>query len=275
METIYNWADVAMQAFINMGEQLSSGLLNFIGAVIVLFVGWLITKAVVYVVGKILKASRVDKLTEKIKESKIFGEAKINFEVSYVITAFVRWIMYLVFIIVAADIMNWTIVSNEISNLLRYLPQLFSALALFIIGLYIANFIRKAIKGLFESLNLSGANVLSSIVFYIIVVIFTIAALNQASIDTSIIANNITIILASILLTVAIGVGLGSRDVVKKLLFTYYARKSYNVGDKIKVGDISGEILAIDSVSVTLKTQTSKVVIPIVELTETKVEIKE
>ena len=275
METIYNWADVAMQAFINMGEQLSSGLLNFIGAVLVLFVGWLITKAVVYVVGKILKASRVDKLTEKIKESNIFGEAKINFEVSYVITAFVRWIMYLVFIIVAADIMNWTIVSNEISNLLRYLPQLFSALALFIIGLYIANFIRKAIKGLFESLNLSGANVLSSIVFYIIVVIFTIAALNQASIDTSIIANNITIILASILLTVAIGVGLGSRDVVKKLLFTYYARKNYNVGDKIKVGDISGEILAIDSVSVTLKTQTSKVVIPIVEMTETKVEIKE
>jgi len=275
METIYNWADVAMQAFISMGEQLSSGLLNFIGAVLVLFLGWLITKAVVYVVGKILKASRVDKLTEKIKESNIFGEAKINFEVSYVITAFVRWIMYLVFIIVAADIMNWTIVSNEISNLLRYLPQLFSALALFIIGLYIANFIRKAIKGLFESLNLSGANVLSSIVFYIIVVIFTIAALNQASIDTSIIANNITIILASILLTVAIGVGLGSRDVVKKLLFTYYARKSYNVGDKIKVGDISGEILAIDSVSVTLKTQTSKVVIPIVELTETKVEIKE
>ena len=275
METIYNWADVAMQAFINMGEQLSSGLLNFIGAVIVLFVGWLITKAVVYVVGKILKASRVDKLTEKIKESKIFGEAKINFEVSYVITAFVRWIMYLVFIIVAADIMNWTIVSNEISNLLRYLPQLFSALALFIIGLYIANFIRKAIKGLFESLNLSGVNVLSSIVFYIIVIIFTIAALNQASIDTSIIANNITIILASILLTVAIGVGLGSRDVVKKLLFTYYARKSYNVGDKIKVGDISGEIVAIDSVSVTLKTQTSKIVIPIVEMTETKVEIKE
>ncbi|TVQ94353.1 MAG: hypothetical protein EA393_00965 [Bacteroidetes bacterium] len=275
METIYNWADVAMQAFISMGEQLSSGLLNFIGAVLVLFVGWLITKAVVYVVGKILKASRVDKLTEKIKESNIFGEAKINFEVSYVITAFVRWIMYLVFIIVAADIMNWTIVSNEISNLLRYLPQLFSALALFIIGLYIANFIRKAIKGLFESLNLSGVNALSSIVFYIIVVIFTIAALNQANIDTSVIANNITIILASILLTVAIGVGLGSRDVVKKLLFTYYARKNYNVGDKIKVGDISGEIFAIDSVSVTLKTQTSKVVIPIVEMTETKVEIKE
>ncbi len=275
METIYNWADVAMQAFINMGEHLSSGLLNFIGAVLVLFVGWLITKAVVYVVGKILKASRVDKLTEKFRESNIFGDAKINFEVSYVITAFVRWIMYLVFIIVAADIMNWTIVSNEISNLLRYLPQLFSALALFIIGLYIANFIRKATKGLFESLNLSGVNVLSSIVFYIIVVFFTIAALNQASIDTSIIANNITIILASILLTVAIGVGLGSRDVVKKLLFTYYARKSYNVGDKIKVGDISGEIVAIDSVSVTLKTQTSKIVIPIVEMTETKVEIKE
>jgi hypothetical protein len=53
--------------------------------------------------------------------------------------------------------MQWSIISVEISNLLRYLPLLFSAITLFMIGIYVANFVRKAIYGLFSSLSMSGA----------------------------------------------------------------------------------------------------------------------
>ena len=42
--------------------------------------------------------------------------------------------------------MSWEIVSKEIGNLLRYLPRLFSALALFMVGIYIAKFVKNAIS---------------------------------------------------------------------------------------------------------------------------------
>ena len=74
--------------------------------------------------------------------------------------------------------MEWEIVSVEIGKLLGYLPKLFSAIALFMIGLYIASFIKKAVLGLFESFDLQGGSMISSFVFYIIIVTITITAIN-------------------------------------------------------------------------------------------------
>ena len=238
MGTITNWANVTMQAFSKMGEQLSSGLLNLLGAIIILIIGWLITKLVLFLIRKLLKVTRIDKLSEKLTNANLFGEAKITFKISYVVLESVRWIMYLIFLIVAADIMNWTAISNEISKLFGYLPNLFIAVTLFIIGLYIANFIRKALRGLFDAISLNGSKTLSSIVFFIIVILFTITALNQADIDTSIISNNLIIIIGGAVLTVVIALGIGSIEVVQRLLLTYYIRKNYAVGDQIKIGEI-------------------------------------
>ena len=154
METIKNWKDLTLDSFSQMGKNIASVIPNVIGAILVLIIGWIITKIIVVILKKILKLIKVDRLTELINEKEIFGTSEIKFNVSGVIIGFVKWIFYLVFLIVASDIMDWKIVSVEIGNLLRYLPRLFSAIALLMIGLYIANFLKKAVFGLFESFDL-------------------------------------------------------------------------------------------------------------------------
>ncbi|MEP3444340.1 MAG: hypothetical protein ABJN53_06070, partial [Flavobacteriaceae bacterium] len=180
----------------------------------------------------------------------------------------------LVFLIVAADILSWEIISTEIGNLLRYLPRLFSALALMMIGLYIGNFIKTTVKKLFDSLEFGGSNLVSNLLFYIIVIFISITALNQAGIDTTIITNNITLILGSFLLAFAIGLGLGSKDVITDLLRSFYTRRTYAVGDKVVIGKNEGTIEAIENNTLTLLTSTGKFVIPIKDVVTKKVEVK-
>ncbi len=274
METINEWKDLTLSALEKMGGDIASTLPNIVGAILVLILGWLITRIIAYILKKLLKVARVDRLTDKINETDIFGKTDIKFTVSKVIISFVKWILFLVFLIVAADIMNWEIVSTEIGNLMRYLPKLFSAMALFMIGIYIATFIRKAIKGLFESFEFSGSKIISNLVFYIIVVFISITALNQAGIDTTIITNNITVIFGALLLAVAIGFGLGSKEIIGDLLRTFYSRKNYMVGDRIRIdGEIEGIVEAIDNISMTLKTEKGKSIIPIKDIVEKKVDI--
>jgi hypothetical protein len=257
--------------FFKIGE----GLISFIYALLVLIIGWAVSKGIIFILRKALTVSNIDKIGDKVNESDLFGKTDFKINISEVIIGFVRCILILVFMIIAADVMQWTIISVEISNLLRYLPRLFSAIALFMIGIYIANFVRKAIHGLFASLNMSGAKIIISMVFYGIAILVTITALNQAGVDTTIITNNITIILGAFLLTFALAFGLGSKDVITNLLFTFYARKNYTVGEKIKVNGNEGEIIAIDNISLTLKTATGKVIIPILQVIENTVEVKE
>lgn len=273
METITSWKDLTMNSLNEMGLSIMKALPNILGALLILIIGWLITRLVIFILKKVLHLIKIDKLTELINRKNIFGKVDLKFNVSNVILGFVKWIMFLVFLIVAADIMNWTIVTDEIGKLLGYLPKLFSAVALFMVGLYIASFVRNAIKGFFDSFDFSGGRIISNILFYIILIIITITALNQAGINTEIITNNLTMILGAFLATFVLAFGLGSREIISDLLRSFYTRKNYEIGNKIKIDDLVGIVDAIDNMSLTLKTSEGKIVLPIKYVVENKVEV--
>lgn len=274
MDTINEWKNVTLESLSGMGKEIALAFPKIFGAIIILILGWIVIKIVLFLLKKILKLAKVDMLNDKINGMDVTGKGDLNVDVTKVILGFVRWFLILVFLIVAADILDWKIISQEISNLLHYLPKFFSALALLMLGFYIGNFVKKTIKRLFDSLEFGGSNIVSNLFFYVIVIFMSITALNQAGVDTTIITNNITLILGSFLLAFALGVGLGSREIVADILRAFYTRKTYVVGDEIRIGNDEGTIQAIDNNSLTLETEDGKFVIPIKDVVSQKVQIK-
>lgn len=274
METLNNWKNLTIDSLSTMGKEIAVVLPKIIGAITVLLLGWVVIKIVLFLLGKILKLTKANALSDRINDMNIFGKGDLKVDIVKIILGFVKWGLLLVILIVAADILNWRIISTEIGNLLRYLPRFFSALVLLMIGFYIGNLVKNAVKRLFDSLELGGSNLVSNLLFYIIVVFMSITALNQAGVDTTIITNNITLILGSFLLAFGLGLGLGSKDVIADILRSYYTRKTYAVGDKITIGDDSGTIEAIENNSLTLVTKAGKFIIPIKDVVAQKVEIK-
>jgi len=274
METINEWKHVTLESLSGMGKEIALAFPKIFGAIVILILGWIVIKIVLFLLKKILKLAKVDMLNDKINGMDVTGKGDLNVDVIKVILGFVRWFLILVFLIVAADILDWKIISHEIGNLLHYLPKFFSALALLMLGFYIGNFVKKTIKRLFDSLEFGGSNIVSNLFFYVIVIFMSITALNQAGVDTTIITNNITLILGSFLLAFALGVGLGSREIVADILRAFYTRKTYVVGDKIVIDGNEGTIKAIENNSLTLETQEGKFVIPIKDVVSQKVQIK-
>lgn len=273
MDTINNWTNIMYTSFKEMSVRISEVIPNILGALLILILGWIITKILIYILKRFLKFVKVDALMDDLKQREVFGNAKFNFKLSNVIVKFVKFVLLLIFLSFALEILNWNVVSKEIGNLLRYLPKLLTALVLFAIGLYIANFVRKAIAAFFSSFDLIGSKIISQLVYYIIVIIITITSLNQAEIDTTIITNNLTLVLGAFLLAFAIAFGLGSKEVIQRLLFSFYSNKKFEVGQHITINNTKGEIISIDNICATLKTSTGRLVIPIQELVESRVEI--
>lgn len=274
METINNWKNITFDSLSAMGKEVALVFPKIIGAIIILLLGWLVIKIALFILGRILKLAKVDMLNDRINGMDVASKGDFKIDVAKIVLGFVKWLLILVFLIVAADILNWQIISVEIGNLLHYLPRFFSALALLTIGFYIGNFVKNTVKRLFDSLEFGGSNLVSNLLFYIIVIFMSVTALNQAGVDTTIITNNITMIMGSFLLAFALGVGLGSREVIADILRSFYTRKTYAVGDKIVIGDDAGTIEAIDNNSLTLVTKTGKFVIPIKDVVSQKVEIR-
>jgi hypothetical protein len=273
METIHRWTEMIFKPLNDMGFNFVALIQKLGAAILVLIIGWLITKLIVKLVTRILKLVKADKIDDKLNEINLFGSKELNFNVISIVANFVKWIMYILLIIIIAEILNLKIISEEVGNMLRYLPQLFSALVIFTIGLLVANTVKKAIKSFFESMELSGAKVISQGVFILILVFISITSLNQAGVDTTIITSNITLLIGGFVLAFALAFGLGAQKIVHDLLKAFYARKTYEIGQHIKVGNIEGSVVSIDSISVTINSIKGKIVVPIKDLVEQQVTI--
>lgn len=264
---------VNLSLFEDMWQELLKFMPKLIAVIAVLIIGWLLIKIVTFLIKKALKFSKIDVLADKLQEIDIFKN--ISIEPTIIIVKVVKWILLLLMLIIISDILGLQMLTDGIASFIGYLPRLFSAIAILMIGIYIANIIKNAIQSLFKSLDLGGSNVIGSIVFFAIVVIVAITALNQAGIDTEMITSNLTLILGSLLLAFTIAFGLGSKEIVQRLLFGFYSRKNLKVGQKIKIGGIEGTIEAIDNIYLTLVTDDGKFIFPIKEVNDTIIQVLE
>ncbi|GAA4230760.1 hypothetical protein GCM10022291_01650 [Postechiella marina] len=255
--------------------QIASSAPKILFVLAAIIIALLFIKLVVGVLRKALKAVNADKLDDKINELNLFGDKKVEFSIINILTKTLKWLMYLFLILVISDILKLNMVSEGIKSFLGYLPKLFTALIIFILGFFFANFIKKSLQSFFESIDLSGAKIVSQLVFIVLMIFISITALNRAEIETDIITENVTLILTAFLFAFALAFGLGAQKVIGDLLRTFYTRKTYEIGEKIKFNNTEGEIESIDGISITIKTKTGRTVVPIKDIVETKVEIQE
>lgn len=258
-------------------QNLWSNFLDFLPQLLkgiaFLIIGWLLIKLILFIIKKALGFTKIDSLPEKLKVDEIFGNSSIKIQPTKIIVTTIKWILILIFIIIGSELLGLKMVSEQLSSLIAYLPKLISALIIFAVGIYIANLVKKTLISMFKSLELTGGNLIGNIAFYIIAIVVSVTALNQAGINTDLITNNLSIILGAILASFTIAFGLGSGDVIKRLLFGYYSRKNLQIGQTIKVEGIEGVIENIDNICLILMTKNGKLVFPIKDIVDTKIEV--
>lgn len=249
-------------SFSSFWDTLIGILPNIIGAILLIAIGWGIAKLISIGTRKLLESLHFDKLGTKILDYTSLKIDRDQIKPSQWVGTFAFWIILLVFFISASDTLGWNVVSTSISNLVNYIPQLFSALLVFAIGLYIASFVRSFVSTTLESLGMSASKILSEITFYILLIIIGTTALEQAGIDTAIITANISIILGGILLAFAIGFGFSSRELLTNALSSFYVKNTFSEGQMIKIDGIVGKISHIDYMKTIIRTDRGEFIIP-------------
>ena len=267
MDKITDFTQVGMRSLTALTESIMSAFPNVIGALSLILLGWLVAKLISFLVQKTLKAIKFDKLSDKFDLNELFKGSDIEIAPSLIIGKFVYWVIMLLFFVTASDTLGWTVVSTSIGSLMAYLPKLFSGIVIFVIGFYIASMVRSGLKGILQSLGVASSRVISNFAYYIILIIISLTALNQAGVDTAIVTSNLTIIIGGAVLAFAISFGFGSRDILTNILSSFYSKNNFKAGQKIVMGDIKGRIEKIDITSCVIRTDAGlSIIIPVKRL---------
>lgn len=273
MSALLNLKIDLLAPFEKIFEDVVNSLPTVLGFVAFVIISWIFIKVFLYIVRKALSKTKIDEWSKKLNETEIFGNTTINIVLTNVILGVLKWFLILVFVMAGSGIFGLTAVSEGISSFFAYLPKLLTALGIFVAGVYVGTMVKKAIQSMFKSLELSGGNLVGNIAFYLIVVFLSITALDQAGVDTSVIKSNLTLLIGSVLAAFTIAFGLGARDAIGRLLFGYYSRKNLQIGQRVRINDIEGQIESIDNICMVLITSEGKVVLPIKDVVDNQIKI--
>jgi hypothetical protein len=262
----------------SFAQDLWRSILAFIPKILLgigfIILAYIAIKVVNFVLKRLLKVTKIDAITTKLNEAKLFGKSDYDVVPSDIILKFVKYLLILIFVVIASEILGLKMISEGIGSFIAYLPILITALLIFVVGVYFASIIKNSIVSTFKSMELSGSNLVSNISFYVIVVFVSITALNQAGVNTEIITSNLTLILGSVLISFTIAFGFGARDIITRLLFGFYSRRNFEIGQHVKTKKVEGVIQEIDNICITIKTADGIVVLPIKHFVDQKVIIK-
>lgn len=259
------------QAFNTYGAAFIDRLPAVLTGLLVLLIGLLLARGLRWVALRIGERT-LDPLAQRSGVDRAIARFG-GFTPARLVASIIWWLMVLIAILSAADIMGLHLVSFAVQRAFAFLPTLLTALAIFVLGLWGADKVSRLVSQLSNVVELSAGRIVGRILSVITIVFASITALNIAGVDTTLITTNIQIILGGLLLAFGVAYGFAARDVLSNILGSYYGNERFKPGMYVRIGEDEGVIERIDSVSMTLRKSDRVVMIPSKRLVTERIEV--
>ena len=187
---------------------------KFVIGLIIILVGIIIASIVKEVVLQILKTLKVEMLLKR------YGvpEAKDDLTWTNILSETVRWFLIIAFLVPAADIWGLPRVSVLINEFLLYMPNVFVAAIIALVGFVVARIAHNVILASAKGLSRDVASTIASVTHWAIITFVALAVLNQLGVATDLIRILFVGFVAMLALAGGLAFGLGGKDTAADIL---------------------------------------------------------
>ena len=215
---LLDWYAVTVNALFNLWDSFLNFIPALAGALIVFIVGWLISAGVGRLIADILKRARFNQIFERGNWKSALDKAELNVDPAGFIGAIVKWVLVIVFLLAAVEILGLTQFAIFLQSVLAYLPNVIVAALSFAVAVIIADITEKILRAAAESAQFSHGGVIGAIVKWSIWIFAIIAILTQLGVATDLLQTLFTGLVALIVIAGGIAFGLGGKDTAAGLL---------------------------------------------------------
>ncbi|RML74067.1 Cytoplasmic membrane protein CmpX [Pseudomonas syringae pv. syringae] len=254
------WTQSLLAAMTALWTKVANFIPNLFGALVVVLLGFVVAKVLDALLSKLLAKLGLDRLVGGTGLTKIIGRAGVKVPVSTLIGKVVYWFVLLIFLVSAAESLGLQRVSATLDMLALYLPKVFGAALVLLVGVLLAQLVNGLVRGAAEGVGIDYSAGLGRIAQGLVIIISISVAISQLEVKTDLLNHVIVIALITVGLTVALALGLGSREIAGQIIAGIYVRELFQVGQQVQIGDTEGQIEEIGTVKTTLLTDEGELV---------------
>ncbi|MCA9470833.1 MAG: mechanosensitive ion channel [Nitrospirales bacterium] len=264
-----DWAEQFTQSFTASVSDVVSFFPTLLEALLLLLLGVLLAKLVGVATTRLLRLFGLDRLLGRTAIQTLLERSGTKKKISEILGMTSFWVIFLLFLISASRTVGLAIVSEALTSLAYYIPKVGIAILILVLGLMAANFVRELILLACSTAGIVQGAIVAQAFYVAGILLVVVTAINELGIDTGLLNNTITLLVAGLIAGAALSFGLGSRAAVANLIAAHYLQSIVRVGLHVRMGEIQGTVVAMTPVSVVVETDSGRVVIPASQFNDT------
>jgi small-conductance mechanosensitive channel len=208
------------QVYSNLVHMIAEFLPRFLVMLIIIAIGLLVAFVLKYILRALLRLTKLDRVSEEAGASRVLRMAHLP-SITELLCRSIFWVTWLGFILVGLSVLGVAGLQEQISRLLRFLPEVFVAILILFLGAVIANFLSRT--ALLAAVNAGhpSAKILSWSIRFGIWILAISMTLEELGVARQTVISAFSIIFGASMLGLAIAFGLGGQDLARKCLERY------------------------------------------------------
>lgn len=219
------WRVAISDSFNKFLGKVLTFLPNLLAMITILIVGFFIAWVLKVVILRFLKAIQFDRVSERWGFSQVFSKGGMTYSPAILLSRFFFWVVVLITLILGINALEVAATQNFITHFFNYLPHLFAAIIIMVIGYLVAVFLGQTILIAAVNAQMESAKFLSRAVRWFIIILSLTMALYHLGIAEKVIIIAFTIVFGGMVLALAIAFGWGGRELAKDFLERLYKER--------------------------------------------------
>ena len=232
------WRVAISDSFDKFLGKVITFLPNLLAMITILIIGFLIAWIVKKFIFRFLKAIQFDKVSERWGLVEVLSKGGLTYSPASLLSRFFYWVIVLITLIMGINALDVPATQNFIAQFFNYLPHLFAAILILIVGYLIAIFLGQAALIAAVNAQMESARLLGRSVRWFIIILSLTMALYHLGIAEKVIIAAFTIIFGGIVLALSIAFGWGGRELAKEFLERLYRKREEEEKDQDHISHI-------------------------------------
>lgn len=210
--------DVFLDSLRNFWQQFSQFVPTLLAAFVLLILGWVVAKVMRTVAERALKMLRLDVVAERSGVEDFLLKGGVRFTTVTLLSNLVYWFIMFTVLLAVMNVIGIQIAADIVSRIVLYIPKVVAAVIVLIFGALFARFVQGVAFTYLSNVGIAGAQVMSTIAQYAILIFVGSVALEQLELGGAVLISAFQIAFGALCLAFALAFGLGGKDWAAKVL---------------------------------------------------------
>lgn len=257
--------------FLNLLNTVLTFLPRIVNAAILLVVGVFVARLVCELLTKGLRALHFDNIADRAGITRFLRLAGTQLDAARILAMVVFWWILLFFIETAFNALELVQITAYINAMLAYLPNVFAAMLIVVVGALFANVVADVVRGAAGEAGISTAPLLATVARWAILIFAVLSALTQLNVAQNMIFILFAAFVGMVAIAGGLAFGLGGVEAARGLISGWTSGTALQPGQRVRIGQHAGTIVRHDLNSTIVETNEGQLIIPNAELAHQRV----